>query len=166
MRGSVTRLGVKPQVPGEFGLPKHPVERCQVTVAGLEGDYNGYRARTLQGDPAQAILLLTDEVLRQLNAEGWPVAPGDLGENLTLAGIGESSLGPGARLQAGAVTLEVTLACTPCTELYSLPYVGPERGPAFVRTLRGRRGWYARVLTPGLLRVDDAVEVATARSSA
>lgn len=157
MRGSVTRLSVKPKVPGEYGLPKHAVEQLNITAGGADGDYNNYRTRSLAGDPDQAILLLTGEVLRQLNAEGWPVAPGDLGENITLEGIPENTLGPGARLQVGGAQLEVSLACDPCTELYSLPYVGQEKGPSFVRTMKGRRGWYARVLEPGLVRVGDPV---------
>jgi MOSC domain-containing protein YiiM len=47
------------------------------------------------------------------------------------------------------VVLEVSLACTPCTELYTLSFVGQERGPEFLRTMKGRRGWYARVLAGG-----------------
>ncbi len=165
MEGTVTRLSVKPRVPGEHGLPKHAVDQLTVTPAGAEGDYNNYRARQLDGDPAQAILLLTGEVLRQLNAEGWPVAPGDLGENLTLDGIAERLLAPGARLRAGGVSLEVSLACDPCTELYALPYVGKEKGPGFVRTMKGRRGWYARVLQPGVVRVGDPVRMELLASS-
>ena len=159
MEGTVTRLSIKPRVPGEYGLPKRAVDRLTITQAGAEGDYNNYRTRQLGGDPAQAILLLTGEVLRQLNTEGWPVAPGDLGENITLDGIAERLLGPGARVRAGDVTLEVSLPCAPCTELYSLPYVGKEKGPGFVRAMKGRRGWYARVLEPGVVRLGDSVRL-------
>ncbi len=56
--------------------------------------------------------------------EGWPVRPGDLGENLTVGGIAEAALKPGTRLRAGALLLELTKACDPCDEVYSLPYVG------------------------------------------
>jgi MOSC domain-containing protein YiiM len=150
---------VKRRVPGEYGLPKTAVPELRVTEAGADGDYNNYRATKLGGDPRQALLLLTEEVLRQLNDEGWPVQPGDLGENLTLADLPETELQPGATVQLGDVVVQVTLACDPCSELYSLPYVGPERGPEFVRTLVNRRGWYARVLTPGVLRPGMPVSV-------
>jgi len=153
------RLSVKPRAPGEPGLPKHAVAELRVTEAGAAGDYNSYRMRTLAGDPDQAILLLTDAVLRQLNLEGWPVRPGDLGENLTLGGVAESDLRAGTRLQLGTVCLEVTHRCDPCTELYTLPYVGDARGPEFVRTTVDRRGWYARVVTPGIIRPDTPVTV-------
>ena len=43
--------------------------------------------------------------------------------------------------------------------MYSLPYIGPARGPAFVRALVGRRGWYARVLAGGLLDLQTPVEI-------
>lgn len=152
-------MSVKPQVRGEYGLPKFSVDELRVTIDGAEGDYNNYRMAKLAGDPDQAILVVTDDVLRQLNAEGWPVMPGDLGENLTLGSVTESLLQPGTRIQLGEVALELTLRCEPCTELYSLSYVGPKRGPEFVKTMVDRRGWYARVLTPGVIRSDTPVEV-------
>ena len=79
------------------------------------------------------------------------VERGDLGENITLGGVPESSLAPGVRLRLGRVELQISKPCVPCSETYSLPYIGPERGPAFVRALVGRRGWYARVLREGRL---------------
>ena len=166
MTGSVARVGVKPRAPGQRGLPKPAATRLEITTAGATGDYNHYRTEQLPGDLDQAILLLTEEVLEGLRAEGWPVEPGDLGENVTLAGIPESALGPGAQLRLGDVVLEVSLACDPCTELYVLPYVGSERGPAFIRTLTGRRGWYARVVREGSLTPGTPVEVTRRASSA
>lgn len=153
MTGRVIQLGVKPKTPGQYGLPKHPVPALVVSASGAEGDYNRYRTEELQGDADQALLLLTEQVLEQLRAEGWPVAPGDLGENVTLGGIEEGSLHPGVRLRLGAVVVEITKACVPCSELYALPYVGKERGPAMVKALMGRRGWYARVHAGGRLEV-------------
>jgi MOSC domain-containing protein YiiM len=152
-------MSIKPQVRGEYGLPKFAVEELRVTEAGADGDYNNYRTRTLAGDPDQAILLVTEEILGQLNQEGWPVKPGDLGENLTLGNVPESSLQPGTRVQLGEVALEVTLRCDPCTELYSLSYVGQDKGPEFVRIMVNRRGWYAKVLTPGVITGNTPVEV-------
>ena len=159
MVGRILQLSIKPQTPGEFGLPKRAVPELRVTRDGAEGDFNNYRTRELHSDPDLALLLLTREVIDGLRTEGWPVQPGDLGENLTLGGIPESSLGPGVRLQAGAVELLISKACDPCTETYVLPYIGPERGPAFVKTLVGRRGWYARVLSPGTLHLDTPVRL-------
>ncbi|MGH7562668.1 MAG: MOSC domain-containing protein [Gemmatimonadales bacterium] len=144
-------MSVKPKTPGERGLPKRSVPVARITPVGVEGDYNHYRTDKTGGDPNLAVLVITDEVLAGLRAEGWPVEAGDLGENLTLGGIPESALGPGARLELGEALVEITSACDPCTELYVLPYVGSERGPAFIRALTGRRGWYAKVLGSGMV---------------
>ncbi len=147
--GVVRRVAVKPRLPGEPGLPKGAVPALRITPAGAEGDYNNYRTVELHGDPDQALLVVTEDLLGQLNREGWPVCPGDLGENLTLGGIPESELRAGVRLTSGAVRIEITRPCDPCTELYTLPYVGPDRGAAFLKATAGRRGWYARVLAAG-----------------
>lgn len=159
MSGKILRLSVKPETPGEYGLPKRAVASLTITTRGAEGDYNLYRTKTLGGDPDQAILVLTQEVLDQLRVEGWPVEAGDIGENLTLGGIPEASLVPRARLEIGEVRLEITIPCEPCTELHTLPYVGKERGAEFVKTMVDRRGWYARVLTGGVVRMDSPVRV-------
>ncbi|MEO8029891.1 MAG: MOSC domain-containing protein, partial [Gemmatimonadota bacterium] len=137
----------------------------QITVAGVEGDHNYYRARKLNHTPDQAVLIVTEAVLLDLNAEGWPVSPGDLGENLTLR-VTESSLVPGSRVEVGQVVMEISLACDPCRELYTLPFVGPEKGPAFLKTMVGRRGWYARVLTEGGVVSGMPVRVSTPVSTA
>lgn len=160
--GSVQRLSVKPRTPGQRGLPKQAVPRLRITPAGAEGDYNHYRSTKVHGDPDLAILVLTREVIDTLRAEGWPVEPGDLGENLTLDGVQETVLKPGCRLRIGEVLLEVSQPCDPCTEVYVLPYVGKAKGPAFVRTLTGRRGWFTRVLESGEIVPGATVEVTPA----
>jgi MOSC domain-containing protein YiiM len=162
--GVVLQVSTKPRTVGAPGLPKVARESIVITLSGAEGDYNHYRATSLAGDPKQAILLMSAEVLSDLNAEGWPANPGDLGENLTLR-VPEQSLVPGRRVEVGPVVLEVTLACDPCKELYSLPFVGEERGPQFLRTMTGRRGWYARVVTGGEVRSGMPVRVLDAAAT-
>jgi MOSC domain-containing protein YiiM len=61
----------------------------------------------------------------------------------------------------GEVLLELSKPCEPCTVLYTLPYVGTERGPKFLRTVNGRRGWFARVLQGGTVRPDTPIEMTT-----
>lgn len=159
MNGTIARLSIKPRVPGEVGLPKHAVPVLRISTGGAEGDYNHYRATEQNGDTDQALLLVTEDLLAQLNAAGWPVQPGDLGENLTLRGVPETQLRPGVRLDVGGIEIEVTKPCEPCNNLYHLPYVGREKGPAFLKATVGRRGWYARVLSPGVIESGAAVSV-------
>jgi len=148
---------VRPQTPGARGLPKHPVASAMLTSAGVEGDFNVYRHDLKQDDPRMAILVYPVETLQELDREGWPVRPGDLGENLTTEGIPYSRWEPPCRFTVGPALLEVTKPCTPCDNLFLLPYVGAERGAAFLKSLTGRRGWYARVLREGRVRPGDPV---------
>jgi MOSC domain-containing protein YiiM len=159
MPGRVKELHRKPETPGEHGLPKPSVPAVQVTVHGVDGDFNRYRHEELHDEADSAILLMPEETLARLRSEGWPVHTGDLGENITTSGIPYDRLTSGTRVRAGEVTLQVSRACDPCNNLYELPYVGAKRGPEFLKTMMGRRGWYCRVLTPGQIRVDDPVEI-------
>ncbi len=157
--GRVVQVNRKSQTPGEHGLPKYPVTQAKVSAAGVDGDFNLYRHEEKRDDPDMAVLLLPMEVIEALNREGWPVRPGDLGENLTTIGIANDAFHPSQRLRAGTVLLQVSKACDPCTNLYLLPYVGSEKGPQFVRTTLGRRGWYCRVLQEGTVRPNDPLDV-------
>jgi MOSC domain-containing protein YiiM len=159
MIGHLLQLSIKPRTRGEYGLPKRAVPQLDIAVTGAAGDYNHYRATSLDGDLDQAILLVTRDLLDQLNREGWPVAPGDFGENITLGGLPESALQPGVQVVIGPVVLQVSKPCDPCKELYSLPYIGQERGAAFLRATHRRRGWYARVVTPGSIDLQAPVRV-------
>ena len=156
--GRIVRLQRKPREGRSRGIPKRPVDELVITAEGVEGDFNRWRTEKAAGDPDQAVLLLSEDVLAELNAEGWPVGPGDLGENLLLAGLPADALTPGVRVRAGEVELEISKRCNPCVVLYGLPYVGQERGAAFVRTMLGRRGWFARVIRGGVLRVGMGIE--------
>jgi MOSC domain-containing protein YiiM len=163
MQGRIVQLSLKPKEGRARGLPKRAVSRLTITVEGVEGDYNRWRTEKAKGDPDQAILLLSEEVLADLRAEGWPVQPGDLGENVLVAGLPLNVLEPGTTIRLGDVVLQVSKACDPCTILYTLPYVGTARGAQFIRTMHGRRGWYARVLHGGTVGVDTPIEVVPGR---
>lgn len=155
--GTVYRLGSKHRVPGEHGLPKPEVESARIVLTGLEGDYNVYRQEERKGDPEMALLFLPVETVRELNAEGWPVRPGDLGENVTTEGIETGRWRPGVHLRLGSVEATVSKICTPCANLHLLPYVGESKGPEFVRTMVDRRGWYASVARAGTVRKGDPI---------
>lgn len=156
-RGRVARLHLKPEIPGERGLPKRSVPEVTFRRTGVVGDFNRYRHEEKHDDEGMAILIVPQETIEQLGREGWPVHPGDLGENVTTVGIPYDEFRPGRGFGIGAAAVTITKACTPCTFLYLLPYVGEKRGPEFVRTMIDRRGWYARVVTEGAVRVGDPI---------
>jgi MOSC domain-containing protein YiiM len=157
MAPHVQQINVKPDIQGEVGLPKMPINTANVTFSGIDGDYNRFRKKKKDNDPDMAIMIISTDILFELNQEGWPVQPGDLGENLTLSGMDYGSIEPGQQYKIGDVTLEISFICDPCSNLYALPYVGEDRGPEFIKTLMNRRGWYARVLTPGIMKPGDGV---------
>lgn len=161
MRGTVIQVNIKAHENGARGIPKQPVDRAQVRRTGLMGDFNRYRQEKLEGDPDSAVLLLPVEVVEELQAEGWDIKPGHLGENVTMRGIFHDELRPGNRLVLGErVELEISRECKPCQNLRVLPAIGSERLRDFMVTLQGRRGWYARVIREGQIRPGDPIVVA------
>jgi MOSC domain-containing protein YiiM len=156
--GRVYELHQKAEARGEHGLPKPSIPMIAVTRAGVRGDFNRYRHEEKDDDPAMALLLIPRETLTDLSAEGWPVRPGDLGENITTEGIPYGGFAPGMRFLIGGTVIEITKPCTPCDNLFLLPYVGVERGAEFLKVMLGRRGWYARVVTDGSISTGDRVE--------
>lgn len=147
-------------------LPKQAIQSVTVRTEGLVGDFNHYRHRKHEDSPHMAVMVLHAEALTALNAEGWPVKPGDIGENFLVSGLPTDIWHDGTRLRVGKdVELELSERCEPCSNLHGLPYVGKEQGKSFVQTLIGRRGYYARVLVPGDVHVGDAVVVVSKGAS-
>ena len=159
LSGTVFRLHRKAERGSERGLPKPSVSEVVLTPEGVEGDFNRYRHEEKRDDPEMAVLLERLETLKELEGEGWPVAPGDIGENVTTVGIAYHEFFPGRSLEIGTARLTVTKPCTPCENLYLLPYVGHDRGPAFLRAMLGRRGWYARVDRAGSVQVAEPIRL-------
>ena len=157
-RGRVRSLHRKPEKAGEHGLPKPSVPELWVSPSGVRDDFNRYRHEDLYDAPDQALLLMPVETIRALNAEGWPIHEGDIGENVTIEGLSYDGFHPGQRYRVGQAIVEVSKPCTPCSNLYLLPYVGREKGPGFVKTMIDRRGWFAKVVQEGRIQPGDVVE--------
>ena len=138
------------------GVPKLAIERCEVRSHGLAGDRQ--RDRRYHGGPERAVSLYSLDLIEALNAEGHSIAPGALGENVTLAGVDWAQMMPGAVLETGSVLLELTSYAAPCSNLR--PYF---RDGRFARVSEKQHpGWsrlYARVLREGMLGVGDTVRI-------
>ena len=139
------------------GVPKHGVGSAWIDVDGVEGD----RQRDLRyhGGPDRAVALYSFELMRSLQMEGHPVSPGSIGENLTLSGLDWSRMVPGTRLHVGDVLLELTAYTAPCKKI-----AGSFANEQFTRiSQKVHPGWsrlYARVLTPGMVRLGSEVRLA------
>ncbi len=136
------------------GVPKHPTSEAEVRTEGVEGD----RQRDLRfhGGPDRAVSVFSAERIAALQAEGHPIAPGTIGENLTVSGIDWTRATPGACLDIGAVRLEITRYAAPCANIAG-SFTGGDIARIGQKTNPGWSRVYTRVLAPGRIRVGDQV---------
>ncbi|MCA0400715.1 MAG: MOSC domain-containing protein [Proteobacteria bacterium] len=96
-----------------------------VAGEGVEGDaHRGvtvkHRSRVAV-DPSQPNLrqihLLHAELFEELRLKGFEIRPGDLGENITTAGMDLLGLPRGALLQIGEAIIEITGLRNPCAQI-------------------------------------------------
>jgi MOSC domain-containing protein YiiM len=137
------------------GVPKRPVGSARVTVDGVEGDRQ--RDRRHHGGPERAVCLYPLELIEALRAEGHPIGPGLIGENLTVRGLDWSTVVPGAHLRVGTdVMLQITHYAGPCANIAAAFADGD-----YARVSQTRHaGWSrlcARVRREGLVAVGDAI---------
>lgn len=137
------------------GVPKLPVPEALVNVRGIVGDQQADRKH--HGTPDQALCLYSREVIEALHAEGHPIAPGNVGENVTISGLDWAAMKAGARLHLGdAVVVELTWPATPCGQ-NSRWFADRNHGRIDHDVHPGWGRWYARVLAAGTIRTGDAV---------
>jgi MOSC domain-containing protein YiiM len=105
--------------------------------------------------------LVADELYEELRAAGFPVRPGQLGENITTRGVDLLGLATGTHLHLGDAAVEVTGLRNPCRQLDGL-HAGLMAAvldrDADGRLIR-RAGVMSIVLTGGRVRPGDAVRV-------
>jgi len=132
------------------GIPKIPVQSIRITSSGLEGDgHNHAKHYRLE----QAVCIQDIEMLENLITEGYPLGPGQAGENLTVRGLNVNSLPVGTTLKfSDGVVLEITRVRPTC-------YVMDQINPKLKEDAAGRHGMYAKVIQGGVLVVGDTIEV-------
>jgi MOSC domain-containing protein YiiM len=150
--GRIVQINVSPG-----GVPKRPVEAAEVTASGVAGD--AQRNLRYHGGSERAVCLFALETIRTLQAEGHPIEPGHIGENLTLEGIDWTAVTPGVRLLLGEdVLLEVTRYTSPCMNIRA-----SFRGGGYARVSQkqhpGASRVYARVVRTGTVRRGDPVRL-------
>jgi len=122
----------------------------------MEGDVQ--TNRRFHGGPMRALCLYGRERLDALAEEGHPVRPGQLGENVTIAGLDWAAVRPGVRLRIGEVVAEVTGYAAPCEKIgYAF------RGRDFKRIgQKVNPGWsrvYVRIEQEGEVTVGCEVQI-------
>jgi MOSC domain-containing protein YiiM len=159
MTGRIVQINVSPG-----GVPKRPVPRARVTRAGIEGD--GHRNQEHHGGPDRALCLFSIEQIEGLQAEGHPVEPGALGENLTVTGVDWARVQPSEFFRLGdEVLVQITRFTSPCVNIRgafldgTYSRVSQQRHPGWSRV-------YARVLIPGEIAAGDRIERLTPAEAA
>jgi len=137
---------------------------------GVEGD--AHLGKTVQhrsrvaADPSQPNLrqvhLIHSELFAEVAEAGFDLRPGDLGENVTTAGIDLLALPRGARLHIGAeAVVEITGLRNPCAQINAFQ-------PELLKTMVGhddegrvfrKAGIMGVVLNSGVVRPGDTIKV-------
>jgi MOSC domain-containing protein YiiM len=95
----------------------------------------------------------------ELQAEGHPIFPGSIGENVTIAGLDWKTLEPGQRLALGdEVVVEISSYAGPCKTIAS-SFTGGKFKRISQKKHAGESRLYARVIQTGKLAVGQTVHV-------
>lgn len=121
-----------------------------VEFQGIEGDAKG-------GTGKRQLNIMAAETLAELQAEGFKTAPGEMGEQIVVAGIDPAAVTVGSRWRIGSAVVEVTLPRTGCDRFERIQ-------GKLKQSVKGRLGVLARVVTGGEVAVGDAVEPLPAES--
>lgn len=123
-----------------------PLQQARLVVGGgIDGDLKGKSAK-------RQLNIMSAQAVEQLGEEGFLAAPGQLGEQLIVAGLDVNALPIGTRLQIGeSACVELLEPRTGCAKFER--YQNKSRTEA-----TGRLGMIARVVAEGEIRVGDPVK--------
>lgn len=130
------------------GVQKRPVEQAEVRVDyGIVGDAHAGNWHR------QVSLLAAESVAKVQEKISFPLKPGDFAENLLTEGICLYTLPVGTRLRLGGeVTAEITQIGKECHNDCAIRKAAGD-------CVMPREGIFVKILTPGILRPGDAIEV-------
>ena len=152
-------------------MAKQPCERIRLIAGlGVEGDAHAgltmqHRSRWVKQRTVpnvRQVHLIHAELLEELAARGFAIAPAQMGENVTTSEIELLGLSAGTRLRLGAsAVIELTGLRNPC---FQLDGIAPglmqavlEKGPG--KTLVRKAGVMAIVIAGGEVGIGDSIAV-------
>lgn len=163
----------------EYTTRKDEFSCIRVAKEGVSGDYNHYRTLALKSTGDRAISILTLDVMKSIQGyyRNYNAKNGDLGENILVEGVQfdffrlgqqyvfeSTSDNPSEDTAKERVVVEITEPMEPCANLCKLPYINDQLIPPkdriercknvieFLGQVDGFRGWYAKVVEPGVIR--------------
>jgi MOSC domain-containing protein YiiM len=124
-----------------------PLSHAELVAGhGIRGDRKG-------SNPDRGLNVMSAELLAGLAREGFQTGPGQLGEQVIIAGLDFTGLAEGTRLQLGNnATIEVIKNRTGCERFEQVQRRPPEMAA-------GRLGFMASVVAGGPIAVGDSVKV-------
>jgi MOSC domain-containing protein YiiM len=125
----------------EKGESSVALDVVEVVPGGFAGDYHASPGKRRQ------ILLIAGAVMDEL-----ALAPGAIHENVVVDGMDVMNLHEGQQLRLGQAVVAVTIPCEPCIQMERV-----RRG--LQNALGNRRGMFVKVISPGLVRISDPVQV-------
>src|SRR5690348_2002274 len=154
MPGAIVQVSIS-----RGGVPKVAVPQASVGPLGLDGDSHAHPQ--IHGGPEKAVLIITLEGIDELIARGYALFAGALGENLTVRGLDRRDFRIGQQFRAGSAMLEITKPRGPCATLdvYGTQLKREIKATDPSNAAWGLSGFYARVLSPGIVRPEDIIEV-------
>lgn len=155
LRGRLSGIHTSPG-----GVPKQRIETARVDRSGIVGDTQA--ARLHHGRPWQALCLYSADAIERLAAEGHPIAPGRIGENLTISSVDWSKLRPGLSVKIGGMTCLLSAPAVPCAKI-GAAFSDGDYGRVDHDKFPGEARWYASVLVPGVVVTGDRAVVSSYR---
>ena len=123
------------------GATSIPLPEVQAINGGFAGDHH------TRSSTRRQILMMSGSVMDELK-----LPPGAIYEHVVVDGIDVMALKEGQHLQMGEALVSVTIPCEPCIQMDRVRL-------GLQDSLQNRRGIFATVLKPGLIRVSDSVEI-------
>lgn len=127
---------------------REPAESVQLRAGhGIVGDRKAAR------HPKRHLNIMSAEMLDELSGEGFHTAPGQMGEQIIVAGIDVDALQPGDRLRLGAdAVVVINEPRTGCEKFEAVQGQHPS-------VVEGRLGMMASVIASGTIAVGDPVSI-------
>jgi MOSC domain-containing protein YiiM len=148
LKGKIVSLNISKKK----GIPKTNVERVKLVADwGIEGDVHA-------GKWHRQISFLALESIEKMRAKGLNVRPGAFAENITTEFVDIPNLHIGDLVKVGNAEFEITQIGKECHSKCAIYYKAGD-------CVMPREGIFARVLTGGIIKVEDEIIIITEQES-